>query len=185
MPYLIRSANTFGDFDGDGRYEVASFCLANNSLNILSNWRFWRSSHPGTLNFGIAQCTGQRLQLVWFSTGSSAPDCGLNASDQFFVADVNGDGTGELTPFTQDGQSLFVLQYQPRSTSGEGAVLNYNLFVSCRNWAVLDDVEHRSIRSRSSGQRRVGSTRGHRSELGIFLCADFRRRFVYRRSIAT
>jgi hypothetical protein len=180
VPYLIRGTNTFvtGDFDGDGRCEVASYCPANNSLNILSYFEYsdvltqWSGTapqminawaclgtlpagpgvaqawslqsndiclsaylsgkgaflvifNPTSLNFGIAQWTGTSMQLVWFSTGSSAPYCGLNAADRFYVADVDGDGNDELIQFTPDDLYLFVLKFQPGPGAGQAGTLSY------------------------------------------------------------
>ena len=180
IPCLLGSANVFspGDFDGDGRCEVASYSPARNSLNVLSYFRYgdvsddWSESapqmisawsctaaippgagvtqgwnfqsddiyfsaklsgpgaflvifNPSEANFGIAQWTGAGMELVFFSHGQTAEYCGLNACDQFFVADVNGDGNDELIQFTYDGQWLFVLQFQAGSTLGSAGTLNY------------------------------------------------------------
>src|SRR3954469_15382562 len=55
--YLVRSGNTItpGDFDGDGRLELASYCPTNNSLNVVTYFTYadldprWSSATQGQL----------------------------------------------------------------------------------------------------------------------------------------
>lgn len=163
FPYLVRSGNTFcaGDFDGDGRVEVASYCSANNTLNILSYFTYadaspmwiaatdgqlvnawgcvqtipagpnvvnaWQLSsddsylavpfsgsaaslvlfNPSSKMIGVAEWSGNQMQLAWSSQGTSAPYCGLASDDQFFAADLDGDGNDELVQYSPSNQYLF------------------------------------------------------------------------------
>ena len=169
VPYLIRNANTFcaGDFDGDGRVEIASYCPGNNSLNILSYFQYtdissqWSAPpqminawncvatipavtggangwtlrgddryfsarltgaapllvifSPSTPSLGLVQWNGSAMQLIWYSAGQSAPYCGLNSADNFYVADVDGDGEDELVQYSPNDQYLFVLKFDGQS----------------------------------------------------------------------
>lgn len=94
VPYLIRSQNTFatGDFDGDGRVEIASYCPDNNSLNIISYFTYADAS-PAWAN-----STGGMLINAWACTQSvpanpnstAATSWTLRRDDQYFSAKVTG-----------------------------------------------------------------------------------------------
>lgn len=82
-PYLIRSANTFcaGDFDGDGRVEVASYCPANKSLNILSYFEYsdvspqWAGQPPQMVNAWSCMATippATGVALNWIERSADA-----------------------------------------------------------------------------------------------------------------
>jgi hypothetical protein len=114
IPYLVRAGNTFtgGDFDGDGRQEIASYCPANNSLNILSYFLY------GDVTPGWAAASAGQLVNAWACTQSVPPGPALSPAtgwtlqngDQYFGAGLTG-SPDSLFVFSPSRAMVGVLQW--------------------------------------------------------------------------
>ena len=66
----------------------------------------------GQAQLGVLQWNGRRLETVFVSKpGELIPYLGLNPSDQFFAADIDGDGWDELIIFSAIDLYLFTLRW--------------------------------------------------------------------------
>src|SRR5579864_7715419 len=114
FPYLIRAGNTFtpGDFDGDGRVEVASFCPTNTSLNILSYFTYAEQ------NSAWINATSPQLVNAWACAGSvpaasqSGTSWTLQAGDSYLRIRLKGATSAGVRP----ADSLIVFRPGPPDT---------------------------------------------------------------------
>jgi len=125
FPYLIRAGNTFtpGDFDGDGRVEIASFCSTNQSLNILSYFTYAEQ------NSAWINATTPQLANAWAcaATVPAASPSGtawtLQAGDSYLRIRLQGAGSAGARP----ADSLIVFHPGPaHAWQAQLAVLQWN-----------------------------------------------------------
>jgi hypothetical protein len=108
----------------DDQYYPVEFAGGTASLVVFN---------PATLWIGVVQWSleGGQMQLVWASQGSSAKYCGLGAADQFFAADLDGDGNQELVQFSPQDQYLFGMAW-----NGAGFTLVSDSHLTAGPWTL-------------------------------------------------
>jgi hypothetical protein len=123
VPYLIRPGNTItpGDFDADGRVELASYCANNNSLNVLAYFTYadldprWSAATKGQLINAWA-C----IQTVPADTSLANPVAWtLQTGDVYFTAKLAGGNADFLIVFSPSRAMLGVLQWSGQQLQTE------------------------------------------------------------------
>jgi hypothetical protein len=121
--YLIRAGNTMtpGDFDGDGRVEIASYCATNNSLNMLAHFTYadvdprWAAATQGQLINAWA-C----LQAVPADPAlDNAAPWTLQGGDVYLSAKLAGGAADFLVVFSPSRAMLGVLQWSGQQLQTE------------------------------------------------------------------
>jgi hypothetical protein len=108
MPGLLRTQTiwTPGDIDGDGRYEVVTLVPANQSLCLLSYFRY-----GDVAPLWVGRGTDQLINM-WSCVQNVPNGWQTDSDDRYYAADLDGDKVQEIVALNATSQQVGVLKWE-------------------------------------------------------------------------